>query len=359
MVILSKSKEKRTSKEDYLPSVSMIIAAYNEEKVIGRKIENSLSLNYPKDKLEIIVMSDCSTDRTNEIVKNYHQQGVILNLQDKRRGKSAGLNDTVPKAKGEIILFSDANAMLDKEALKMISRNFVDDKIGFVTGWTKYTSTNKNRVLKTTGIHTNLETLIKKGESALGSCVGADGAIFAIRKNLYAPLKPTGINDFAIPLNVIKQSYRGIIDEKAFCTEETSHDSKSEFNRQVRITSRTLKAIFYHKELLNPFKYPLFSFQLISHKVIRFLVPYFLVLLMVTNISLFPNGLFFKVFLIGQFICYTLAIADIKGRISRKARFFSIPINFIIMNCAFLKGWLHYLTGKSYATWDPARNSID
>ena len=337
----------------------MIIAAYNEEKVIGKKIENSLSLDYPKDKLEIIVLSDCSTDKTNEIVKHYHQQGVILNLQDKRRGKSAGLNDTVPKAKGEIILFTDANAILDKDSLKMITRNFADDKIGFVTGRTKYISTDKNSVLEITSTYTTLETFIKKKESELGSCVGADGALFAIRKNLYTPLKSMDINDIVIPLTIIKQGYRGIIEEKAFSTEETTQNLKSEFGRQVRITSRTLNAIFDHNEFLNPFKYPLYSFQLISHKLIRFFTPYFLILLMATNILLFQHGLFFKVSLIGQFIWYILAIVDVKTGIARCARISSLPTNFIIMNLAFIKGWIKYLSGESYATWEPTTSLMD
>jgi len=351
LTLLSKTKTQRPApKDDLLYPVSMLIAAYNEEKVIGKKIVNTLSLNYPKDKLEVIVISDCSTDRTNEIVKSYQPQGVILISQDRRQGKSAGINAAIPKAKGEIILCTDANAMLDQNALQIMVRNFCNPQIGFVTGRTKYVSSSRDRVVEVSSTYTTLETFIKKKESELGSCVGADGAIFAIRKNLFTPLKPTDINDLVMPLNIVKQDYRGIADDAAFCTEELSRIPDDEFQRQVRITSRTLRAIFSNSSLLNFFRFPLFSFQLISHKLLRFLSPVFLILLLTTNILLFPSGLFYKVILAGQCILYALAFSGIKIA----NRLLSIPISFIIMNYAFLKGWLHYISGKTYTTWDPS-----
>jgi cellulose synthase/poly-beta-1,6-N-acetylglucosamine synthase-like glycosyltransferase len=335
--------------------VSIVISAYNEDQVIGKKIENSLSLNYPKDKLEIIVISDCSIDRTDEIVKSFHPQGVVLISQDKRQGKSAGINAAIPKARGEIILCTDANAMLATNALKMIVGHFNDPQIGFVTGRTKYVSSSGNRNVEITSAYTTLEIFIKKKESELGSCVGADGAIFTIRKCLFTPLKPTDINDLVMPLNIVKQGYRGVADDNAFCAEEISRNPADEFQRQVRITSRTLRALFSNSDLFNPFRFPLFSFQLISHKVIRFLGPFFLLLLLISNIALLPSGLFYKILLAGQCLMYALAFSGIKITTS----LLLIPVGFITMNCAFLKGWFHYISGKTYTTWDPpGRNSV-
>ncbi len=354
-MLLSKTKKHRsTTKADLLYPVSILIAAHNEESVIGKKIENSLSLNYPKDKLEVIVISDCSTDKTNEIVKSYDQQGVILIAQDNHQGKSACINAAMPKATGEIILCTDANAMLDQNALQIMVRHVSDPQIGFVTGRTKYVSSSGDSTVELNSFYTTLETFIKMKESELGSCVGADGAIFAIRKKLFTPLKPTDINDLVMPLNIVRQGYRGIVDDEAFCTEEISRNPKGEFQRQIRITSRTLRALFGNKYLLNPFRFPLFSFQLVSHKLIRFLGPFFLILLLTTNIALLPAGLFYKILLAWQCLMYVLAFSgtNIPNRL------LSIPSGFMTMNYAFLKGWLQYLSGESYTTWDPLERSF-
>lgn len=357
LLLLTIIKKKSVFKNSYFPYVSLIIAAYNEETVIGKKIENALALDYPKDKLEVIVVSDCSTDRTNEIVKQYKDKGVILNAQQQRMGKTAGLNDTLPKAKGEIVVFSDANAMYPKNALKNITKNFADPKIGFVTGSTKYISKCGDKVVNTTGAYARMERFIKKLESALGSCVGADGAIFAIRKTLYQPLKNTDINDFVIPLGIVQQGYRGIMDEEIFCIEETAQDIGGEFKRQTRITNRTLRAIFENKELLNPFKFPLFSFQLISHKLIRFLVPFFLVLILALNSFLLTSGLLYQFLFFAQFIFYACAILGyllIKLK-DKHIHPFSLCYHFILINTAILLGWIRYLSGRSDKVWEPER----
>jgi cellulose synthase/poly-beta-1,6-N-acetylglucosamine synthase-like glycosyltransferase len=353
LVILSQLKKKTSFEGEIFPSVSMIIIAYNEEKNIRKKIENSLFLDYPRAKLEIIIASDCSTDRTDEIISGYRAQGVILHRQDRHRGKSACLNDTAPIAKGEIILFTDANAMLDKDSVKKLVRHFSDAAIGFVTGRTKYISDGQNKTQDIPGIYTRLETFIKKKESVIGACVGADGAVFAIRKNLYTTLQSADINDLVIPLTVIRQGYRGILDEEALNFEETAPDVKGEFQRQVRITARTLRAIFSYKVFLNPFKYPLFSFQLFSHKLIRFLAPIFLFLFFISTCLLFPHGIIYKLIFLVQIIFYTLAIAGIKRIVTFKNPLLAIPINFIIMNFAFLIGWFKYFSGESYITWEP------
>jgi cellulose synthase/poly-beta-1,6-N-acetylglucosamine synthase-like glycosyltransferase len=244
--------------------------------------------------------------------------------------------------------------MLDRNALQTMVRHFNDPQIGFVTGRTKYISLNGNRTIEVTSAYTTLETFIKKKESDIGSCVGADGAIFAIRKNLFKPLKPNDINDLVMPFSIIKQGYRGVADDNAFCTEEISRNPEDDFQRQVRITSRTLRAIFSNSSLLNCFRFPVFSFQLISHKMIRFLGPFFLILLLLTNIALLPSGLFYKMFLAGQCVLYALAVSGIKI----KTKLLSIPLGFITMNYAFLKGWIHYIFGKTYTTWDPSGRNL-
>jgi len=242
-------KKSSISQETYFPTVSLIISAYNEEDVIEEKILNSLSLEYPKELFEIIVVSDDSTDRTDEITARYSKDGAILKNYKGRIGKTSCLNRAVPEAKGEIIVFSDANSIYNNKAIRNLIKHFKDTSIGFVTGRTKYVSQYGNSVAESTNLYTKLELITKSLESKIFSCVGADGAIFAIRKMLFNSLKDYDINDFVIPLNIIKQGYRGLLDRDAFCIEKTARDSEGEFNRQVRISCRTIiyAAIFYDR----------------------------------------------------------------------------------------------------------------
>jgi cellulose synthase/poly-beta-1,6-N-acetylglucosamine synthase-like glycosyltransferase len=280
-----------------LPSVSLLISAYNEEKVIGDKIKNSLALNYPGDLLEIVVISDGSTDRTKEIVRQYSDQGVILRSYEGRIGKTACLNQAVPLAKGDIVVFSDANSKYDKNAIKELVRHFADEQIGFVTGTTEYVSGDGSNALSPINMYSKLEALVKRLESKISSCVGADGAIFAIRKKLFQALENSDINDLVIPLKVIKQGYKGILEEKAFCIGNSANGQKGEFKRQERISNRTIRAIFHNQDMLNPINSRLFAFELFSHKLTRFFVPYFLIILLVTNILLAGEGLIYNLVL--------------------------------------------------------------
>lgn len=170
---------------NYQPKVSLLISAYNEEWIIRDKVINALSLEYPKDKLEIIVVSDASEDNTDKYVREFSTNGVRVIRQEERRGKTAALNLAVPETKGEIIIFSDANSFYDKKSISKLVSHFADPNIGLVSGSTKYFSAQGDRIMESANLYTRLERVTKRLESRLGSCVGADGAIFAIRKELY------------------------------------------------------------------------------------------------------------------------------------------------------------------------------
>jgi cellulose synthase/poly-beta-1,6-N-acetylglucosamine synthase-like glycosyltransferase len=353
--ILKENKYK-VHNDSLFPSVTLLISAYNEENTIEDKILNSLELNYAKELLEIVVVSDGSNDRTNEIVNKYTDKGVILRHYEGRMGKTNCLNKSIPLAKGDIIVFSDANSIYDKDAVKNLVKNFNNEKIGFVTGHTKYIWKDNN--LGSVGIYTRIENLTKKLESKIGSCVGADGAIFAIRKKLYVPLKPYDINDFVIPLNIIQQGFRGIFEENAFCHEKTSLDQQDEFNRQTRITNRTLRAIFSHRELLNPFKYSIFAFELISHKLLKFIVPFFLLSIFILNIAFMLNNQIgiYLLTLLSQVLFYCFGYI---GHIRIKAGFLrNLSLycrTFTVVNIAIMTGWFKYFRGETYTTWNPNR----
>lgn len=340
----------------HLPSVTMIVSAYNEEKVIGEKIGNTLSLDYPSELLEIVVVSDGSSDRTGKIALEFANRGVLLRHYEGRIGKTACLNRTLPLAAGGIIVFSDANSTYEKGALRALVRPFQDSTVGFVTGWTRYGSGEDISAADSLGLYSKLELITKELESRLGSCIGADGAIFAIRKELYLPLKDHDINDFVIPLSITLQGYRGVLQREAICFEQGAGSSKGEFYRQVRITNRTIRAIVNYRQLLNPFKFGVFSLELFSHKVCKFLVPPFMVALFVSNLLLAERGGVFLLALMAQGIFYLVASASaLVSRTGLLSRIAEAARTFVVVNAAITLAWVKYFQGETYTTWSPTK----
>ena len=339
-----------------VPAVTLIISAFNEEQVIGQKVENALSLDYPKELLEIVVVSDGSSDRTCEIVLGFAGRGVVLRHYEGRIGKTACLNRALPMATGSIIVFSDANSVYETSAMRELLRPFDDPAVGFVTGWTRYGSGQDGRASGSLGMYSKLELLTKELEGRLGSCIGADGAIFAIRKELYTPLSDADINDFVIPLSINRQGYRGVLQREAVCIENDAGSAKGEFQRQVRITNRTLRAIVTYRQLLNPFRYGLLSFQLFSHKLCKFLVPPFLVAALVSNLLLAERGALFLATLLAQGVFY--AGASAAAFVSQRgllARFAELARTFVVVNAAIAVAWVKYFRGETFITWSPTR----
>jgi cellulose synthase/poly-beta-1,6-N-acetylglucosamine synthase-like glycosyltransferase len=256
---------------DSTPSLSFIISAHNESAVIRRKLENTLALDYPRHALQIVVVSDASDDGTDEIVCEFASRGVELARQHTRRGKTAGLNSVVPSLTGEIVVFSDANAMYERSALLKLARNFADPAVGCVTGEARYVAGRQSAADVGERAYWDYEIQIKRLETALGSMVGGDGAIYAIRRSLWRTLPDNAINDFLNPLQIVAAGYRAIYEPAAICYEETSGGVKSEYRRRVRIVSRSWRAVFQAPGVLNPFRVGLFTWSLVSHKMLRWL----------------------------------------------------------------------------------------
>jgi len=342
----------RNANRKPLPRLSLIISAYNEEVIIEEKILNSLSLTYPKDLMEIIVVSDGSQDKTEEIVGKYFERGVKLQSFEERNGKSTCLNRTVPSAKGVIIVFSDANSMFDANALEYLARAFEEKRTGFVTGHTKYLVDSRNRIAESVGAYSRLESIIKNMESMLGVCIGADGAIFAIRKELFQELRDEDINDLVIPLNILRKGFWGIQDDRVFCKEKMSENAEGEFKRQVRITNRTIRAVFNNRDLLNPFKYWLLALALFSHKVAKLMMPLVLLVLLFSNILLVQSGMMYLTILVVQSAFYTLAFLTYrKGEIRVIDRLGRYSSSFAMVNAAITIGWWKVIQGENYVKW--------
>ena len=276
---------RRVRRADITPRVSLVISAYNEAAVIARKLDNALSLIYPKDALQIVVISDASDDGTDEIVASYAAQGVILARQTERRGKTVGLNRTVPTLDGEIVVFSDANAMYEPDALLKLVRNFADPEVGCVTGEARYLRDKKGPADAGERLYWDYEIQIKRLETALGSMVGGDGAIYAIRRSLWRELPPDAINDFLNPLQIVAAGWRAVYEPEAICYEETAGRIGSEYRRRVRIVSRSWRAVFQAPGVLNPLRVGLFTWSIVSHKILRWLSALFAALALLAGIA--------------------------------------------------------------------------
>lgn len=334
-----------------LPPISVIVSVYNEEKVIRDKIENTIRIDYPEDLLEIIVVSDGSSDSTNMIVDSFTDPRINLEAFAERKGKTACLNRVVPTAKGDIILFTDANSMFPPDILLNFAANFDDAQIGLVTGWTKYRKPGGDE--ESVGLYGRLEKVTKKWESLVSSCVGADGAVFAIRKSLYKPLKDYDINDFVIPLDVISQGRRVVLAPEIYCIEEPGDDEYKEYRRQVRITNRTISAISRNVRFLNPYAFGTFALFLFSHKLLRLLVPFSFLGTLMAALILAPHSFFHVSFVAAQLFFIAIGICGISGvlngRLAQLCAFFLLTIT------AQFVAWIRYITGKTDVMWKPVR----
>ena len=335
-------------------SVTLLISAYNEEAVIEKKILNSLALDYPEDLLEIIVVSDGSTDGTCEIVSRYADRKVKLLHYEGRIGKTACLNRAMLEVRGDVIVFSDANSEYQQDAIRELVKHFSSESVGFVTGRTVYLSADGMRTTAPIGMYSKLEQWTKTLESEIASCIGADGAIFALRKALYAPLSNSDINDLVIPLAVVAQGYAGKLENNAVCFETMSIRPVDEFVRQVRITNRTIRAIVKYSKLLDPGSFGFFSFEFFSHKVARLLVPFFLLTLFVANVALAVDHPLYLITMYGQLLFYGLALlAHFLDGLKKTPGVLAIIHTITLVNTAIVYAWIRYFQGETYVAWAP------
>ena len=341
------AKKKTVLKSAIMPAVSLIIPAHNEERCIENKIENSLSLDYPKDKLEIIVGSDGSTDETNSIVRRYADSGIVLSHSKERIGKSSTLARCVKVARNEIIVFSDADSILEKNALKALISNFADPSIGCVEG-VRRDINEKGALLDS--IYWRYETMLKRLNSRLHSLIGATGAIFAVRKPLYLPISTNRGDDFEIPIRVLLQGYGAILEPGAVAYHPWL-SNKDEFGRILRIVSWMMPSAFMLLlEALEKKKW-LLVFQLISHKILRWFVPIFMIFLFIANLML-ADGIY-GFFLSAQILFYSLAVF---GYICDKFNLgipaiLKIPYFFCLINFASLAGMIKFGLARGDMNW--------
>ncbi|MBI5031553.1 MAG: glycosyltransferase family 2 protein [Chloroflexi bacterium] len=345
---------------EIFPAVSLIIAAHNEARRIGAKVQNILSLDYPCAQLEVIIASDGSNDDTDAIVRSYSKQGVRL-LSLPRVGKAGALNAAVEASNGTILVFSDANSMLEPGAIRALVRPFADPQVGGVAGNQCYVDTNKSGTsAEGERSYWNLDRQLKQSQSQAGSAISATGAIYAIRRSLFRPVPPGVTDDFVTSTSVIAQGYRLVFAPEAIAREPVANTSQAEFHRKVRVITRGLRAVWVMRELLNPFKHGFYAIQLFSHKVMRRLVVFPLLLLVLASPLLWEEGLLYQAAMLAQVAFYGCAVLGIifaQKRLGR-LKLFAIPYFFCMVNAASLIATWNVLRGHRIDRWEPQRAEV-
>ena len=344
-----------------LPSVTLIVSCFNEADVIEEKLNNALELDYPKDLLNVLVVSDGSTDGTDEIVKRFAGKAVSLIRQEGRLGKTMGLNLAMESVTSDITVFSDANAMYAPDAVRQLVRHFQKPEVGYVVGAALYTDGDAGASAQNEGVYWRYELAIKTMESRLSSVVGGDGAIYAIRSALWRPLDQKDINDFVNPLQIILKGYRGVFEPQAQCFEQTAGEFGKEIARKERIVNRSIRGLFRVRGVMNPFRTGIFSVMVISHKLLRWLIPLFLALGGLGSLVLSFYGLIvFKIITLGGIL--TLGLAAVGHFSSNKNAlpiWVSFPYYFTAVNWYAVRGIFRAIQGETQVTWDSARPEKD
>jgi len=356
------SKKKNTVDDTYEPEITLFVTAYNEKDFVDEKLKNSFSLDYPKEKVRHVWITDGSDDGTPEILKKY--PGVEVYHQPERRGKIAAMNRGMQFVKTPIVIFSDGNTLLGHESIRRMVNLFKDPKVGCVSGEKRIFS--KDSAAATEGIYWKYESTLKKWDAELHSVVGAAGELFALRTGLFKPVEAdTLLDDFIISLRIAEQGYTIQYDREAYAIENPSASVREELKRKIRISAGGIQSVIRLKELLNPFRYGILSFQYISHRVLRWtLAPLgLLVILICSGIIASAEGItdfrtLFFWFFWGQIIFYSAALLGwyLEGR-KIKLKLLFIPYYFFIMNLAVYLGFFRYTKKTQSVNWERAKRA--
>lgn len=339
------------------PSVSMVISAYNEAKTIAEKLDNILSLDYPRERLEIVIASDGSSDGTDIIVERYKEYGVQL-LSLPRQGKASALNAAVAAARGEILVFSDANSMYKSDAIQALVKPFADPEIGGVAGNQVYLSeVSGGSSSDGERVYWSFDRMLKRFQGRSGNTLAATGAIYAIRKSLFRPIPDGVADDLVTSTSVIAQGYRLVFAPDAIAYEPVAATNRAEFGRKLRVMIRCWRAFIFMRELLNPFRYGFYALQLFSHKILRYLIVFPLLLLFLVSPLLWKTGLIYQIATIAQVIFYSCALL---GFLLNETRFgpmkmLTIPFYICMVNAATLVAIIKVLRGHQIKHWEPQR----
>ena len=355
LLIASVLLKREVKRGIFEPSVTIIIPVYNEESLIRKKIENCLAINYPKEKLKIIVSSDCSSDNTEDIVNGFRDKNVEFLSLPERGGKVCVQNYAIKFVESEIIIFTDVAITTDGDCVKRIVENFNDQSIGavscsddIITGEDQ--SEGESSYIK-------YDMFVRKYTSRFSSLIGVTGGFYATRKNIASGgWDPSFPPDFYVALKCIRNGLRVVEDARVKACYKTVADGGDELQRKIRTITRGMCALFANWELLNLFKYGFPSCELICHKLLRWLTPLFFALLLVSNIFIWNRSVFTNISLLLQLILYSFAmIAYLGGKTFKKNFSFRLSFFFCLANFAIMKSWYEFITRKKYIKWQPTK----
>jgi glycosyltransferase involved in cell wall biosynthesis len=338
------------SRDDSTPSVSIIITAYNEDKSIASKLDNCLGIDYPEDSIEIIVASDGSTDRTNDIVKSYSDRGVRLVEICERNGKHFAQKQGIDVSNHDIVVFTDATTMLERDSIRMIVRSFADPKIGCVSG--------KDRIdvggepSHGEGIYVRYEMKLRSLESSISSLVGVSGSFFAARKTICETWYSDLSSDFFVPIVAYMQGYRSVLDDDAIGRYAVVADPEREFERKVRTVVHGIQVLIKLKSILNPFRYGFYAFQMFNHKLMRWIVPLAFIACLIANIFLVDANFLYELLLALQVSFYVTALGAYMVKSLEKQTLFKIPFFLVMVNLSIIVAWFKYCCGEKYISWE-------
>lgn len=344
---------------DDLPKVSILIAAYNEEAIITNKLNDTLELNYPKDKIQVIFITDGSTDGTAEKLRNI--EGITLLHQDGRAGKMAAIKRAMPYINGAITIFTDANTFLNKDAILELVKHYQNDKVGAVAGEKRILVEEKADASSAgEGFYWKYESALKKWDYELYSNVGAAGELFSIRTALYQPVESdTIIDDHMIAMRIAEKGYIIAYEPNAYAMETASANTKEELKRKVRIAAGGIQSILRLAKAANPFYYPVLTFQYFSHRVLRWTItPFLLIAILILNGLIVANGgaMLYKILFAAQIMFYFLGLLGLffESR-NMRIKVLFIPYYFCLMNYAVIAGIVRYLKKDQSAAWEKSK----
>ena len=335
------------------PTATMICPAYNEEENIAEKIESFLKVDYPKDKINLIFVSDDSEDDTNRIIRDYEKKydNIKLVIQRPRAGKPSAQNLVEQTITNEIVFLSDASSILKKDSLSKLVRNFKNPKIGLVASKLIYIEKERG-ISSGEGLYWKYETWLRQLESEFHSISVSSGALFALRRNLFTQIHPASPDDFERTLVVMENGFQAYYETESFVSEFLEDKNTDEIQRKIRVISREWFALLRHAKLLNPFVFPKESFILISHKLIRWLIPLFSISIFISNLFLL-NISFYKIFMLLHIVTYVVGILELHlGKEGKTIKLFKLPGYWVAMNFAAFVAFIKFILGKQQNTWE-------